>query len=183
MPFKRLLLTLEKSTTPWITYGSAKWDDPRKLHLSATPFMTVEHVLMTTPETPYKSITDILDKGLVLIRGFHYPGLIEFVNKKPKKVFYVKTHEAAIKMVLKGRVAAFVGMKSRLNYQLKKFNIDRESIVFHHFSDIIPNYDVNLSFSSNFPKKHRDSIENQLFNLKQTGELEAIVQKYKQSEL
>ena len=145
--------------------------------------MTVEHVLMTTPETPYKSITDILDKGLVLIRGFHYPGLIEFVNKKPKKVFYVKTHEAAIKMVLKGRVAAFVGMKSRLNYQLKKFNIDRESIVFHHFSDIIPNYDVNLSFSSNFPKKHRDSIENQLFNLKQTGELEAIVQKYKQSEL
>lgn len=179
LPFKRMVLTLEQSKTPWITYGSAQWPDARASDLSATPLMTVRHVLMTTSEERYDSIVDILDRGIVLIRGFNYPGLIEYINKKPEKVFYVKTHEAAIKMVLKGRVAAFAGMDFRLKYHLNKLAIERETITLHDFSDIIPDYDVNLSFSNNFPKAYRDSIESQLFNLKKSGQLAAILQKYK----
>ena len=179
LPFKRMIQTLEQSKAPWITYGSAKWPDLRTNNLSATPLMTVRHVLMTRAETPYNSIGEILDIGIVLIRGFNYPGLIDYINKKPKKVFYVKTHEAAIKMVLTGRVAAFVGMDLRLTYHLNKMAIERATIALHNFSDIIPNYDVNLSFSSDFPKAYRDSIESQLYNLKKTGELETILQKYK----
>lgn len=179
LPFKRMILMLEKSKTPWITYGSVQWPDSRSHSLSATPLMTVQHVLMTTSEVPYNSIDDILDKGLVLIRGFNYPGLIDYINKKPENVYYVKTHEAAIEMVLKNRVAAFVEMKSRLIYHLNKLTINRESIAFHNFSSIIPDYDVNLSFSKDFPKVYRSSIERQLYELKKTGKLEAILQKYK----
>ncbi|MGB1201810.1 MAG: hypothetical protein ACPG5R_09615 [Cognaticolwellia aestuarii] len=178
LPFKRMVLMLEKSKTPWITYGSAKWQDSRINNLSATPLMTVQHVLMTTPATRYDSIVDILNRGIVLIRGFNYPGLIDYIKQMPEKVVYVKTHEAAIKMVLKGRAAAFVEMKSRLNYQLKKLAIKKENVIMHDFSDIIPNYDINLSFSNNFPKAHRTSIESQLLNLKTTGQLETILQKY-----
>lgn len=178
LPFKRMILMLEKSTAPWITYGSAKWKDSRANNLSVTPLFIAQHILMTLSETPYISIDDILDKGLVLIRGFNYPGLIDFVERNPTKVFYVKTHEAAIKMVQSGRVAAFVGMNSRVSYHLNKMAIDRKTIVLHDFSDIIPNYGVNLSFSNNFPKALRSSIESQLSNLKKTGQLEAILQKY-----
>ncbi|WP_299083967.1 ABC transporter substrate-binding protein [uncultured Paraglaciecola sp.] len=178
LPFKRMVVTLEKSKEPWLTYGSAKWQDARAFDLSATPLMTVRHVLMTTAGTPYKSIDDILDKSLVLIRGFSYPGLIDYINKKPEKVFYVNTHKAAIEMVLKGRVTAFIEMNSRLGYHLHKLGISSESINVHDFSDIIPNYDVNLSFSDHFPKTLRSSIESQLYNLKSTGQLEAILQKY-----
>ena len=180
LPFKRMLLTLDKSKTPWITYGSTMWDDARKHNLSATPFMTVQHVLMTGSETHYNSIVDMLDKGrgLVLIRGFHYPGLIDYIKKMPKKVFYVKTHEAAINMVLRGRVDAFVEMKSRIAYHLNKLEIEKETIALHNFSAIIPNYDVNLSFSTDFPVAQRNLIENQLYNLKESGQLTSILLKY-----
>lgn len=179
LPFKRMIQTLEESKTPWITYGSAKWPDLRANNLSVTPLMTVRHVLMTRAETPYNSIGEIIDTGIVLIRGFNYPGLIDYINNKPKKVVYVKTHEAAIKMVLAGRVGAFPGMDLRLTYHLKKLSIERATITLHDFSDIIPNYDVNLSFSNDFPKANRDSIESQLYNLKKTGQLGTILQKYK----
>jgi polar amino acid transport system substrate-binding protein len=166
LPFNRMILTLEKSQTPWITYGSVQWTDSRSYNLSVTPLMTVQHVLMTRAETRYDSIVEILDIGIVLIRGFNYPGLIDYINKMPKKVFYVKTHKAAIEMVMRGRVAAFVGMDLRLTYHLNKLAIEREKITLHDFSDIIPNYDVNLSFSNDFPKAYRSSIESQLYNLK-----------------
>ena len=179
LPFKRLILTLENSETPWITYGSDKWQDLRAYNLSATPIMTVQHVLMTTPQTPYDSIMDILDKDIVLILGFNYPGLVDYMNQKPDNVFYVKTHKSAIQMILKGRVGAFVGMESRLKYHLKKMMIKKEDVVMHDLSDIIPGYDVNLSFSNDFPVALRKSIENQLHHLKKTGQLKAILQKYK----
>ena len=179
LPFKRMIIMLEKSKTPWVTYGSDKWTDSRAKDLSATPIMTVQHVLLTTAETPYDSIADMLSKGIVLIRGFNYPGLMEHINQMPEKVVYVKTHQAAINMVMRGRVAAFVGMNLRITYHLNKLAIERKAIALHDFSDIIPNYDVNLSFSKDFPKASRSSIESQLYKLKQTGQLEKILQKYK----
>lgn len=179
LPFKRMILSLKESEIPWVTYGSAQWKDIRRKGLSINPIMTVRHVLLTTSDENYDSIIDIIDKGIVLIRGFNYPGLEELIKQRPERVFYVKSQEAAIKMVRRGRVAAFVEMESRLNYHLNKLAIDRATITMHDFSDIIPNYDVNLSFSHNFPKAHKSSIESQLEHFKKTGQLEAVLQKYK----
>jgi polar amino acid transport system substrate-binding protein len=179
LPFKRMIQTLRDSETPWITYGSAQWNDARRDDLSVNQVITVRHVLLTTPEENYDSLIDIFDKGIVLIRGFNYPGLEELIIQKPDKVFYVENQGSAIRMVQRGRVAAFPEMESRLIYHLNKLAVDKATVSIHDFSNIIPDYDVNLSFSHNFPNELRDSIESQLANLKRTGQLDAILQKYK----
>lgn len=46
--------------------------------------MAVQYALMTKAETRNDSIVEILDIGIVLIRGFNYPDLIDYINKMPK---------------------------------------------------------------------------------------------------
>ncbi len=162
----------------WITYGSAAWPGQQSLSLSRTSIMTVKHSFLTLKPNKYNKISDLFGKSLVLIHGFDYPGLTAYIEQDKFDIIYVKDHAAAIKIIAMGRAVAFPEMNIRLNYHLKKMSLLRDNFNFHYIGNIIADYDINLCFSENFPKKSKTKIEDLLLAMKNNGSLENIINAY-----
>lgn len=178
LPFKRMIKYMKNPKAKWITYGSAAWPGQQSLSLSRTSIMTVKHSLLTLKSNKYNKISDLFGKSLVLIHGFDYPGLAAYIEQDKFDIIYVKDHAAAIKIIAMGRAVAFPEMNIRLNYHLKKMNLVRDNFNFHYIGNIIADYDINLCFSENFPKKSKTKIEDLLLEMKNNGSLENIINTY-----
>lgn len=178
LPFKRMLFNMKISTQPWLSYGSDAWPSPQSISLSATPLLQVTHQLLTLSDTPYKGIEDLYGKTIILIMGFDYPGLEPYIADKKINATYVADHRAAIKSILSKRGVAFPEMSSRLQYHLGRLRVPQGEIALHDISDVIPDYDINLCFSRNFPSQARHTIEEQLEQLQHTGALQRTEAKY-----
>lgn len=178
LPFKRMIMNMASDDNIWISYGSAAWPGPQSTSLSQTPIISVQHVLLMTPSTHYQTIEDLFGKTIVIIRGFDYPGLDAYFRNGIIKSHEVKTHKQAIESVLRGRADAFPEMKFRLNYHLNKHKIATKDYKLKLISNVIPDYDINLCFSKNFPTRIRNKIEQRLYEMKYQGELEKIITNY-----
>lgn len=178
LPFKRMIFNMKHSPQPWVSFGSAAWSGPQSLDLSSTPILSVQHQFLTRYDSHYQNIEDFFGETIILIRGFDYPGLEPYITAGKLKATFVNDHKAAIQSVLSKRGIAFPEMSSRLQYHLKRLKIPSEKIALRNISNLIPDYDINLCFSENFPKPSRDAIEAQLHLMQKNGQLDAIAKQY-----
>lgn len=178
LPFKRMLLEMQSSKSPWVTYGSAAWPGPQSTSLSRTPVLEVSHVMLTKMGNGFATISELFGKSIVLIRGFDYPGLDTYIEQGKFYVMYVKDHYSAIQAVLKGRAVAFPEMAFRLQYHLQQMNVPPSSVEKTDISNIIQDYSINLCFSNAFPYEQRAQFEDNLKELRESGELSNIIRKY-----
>ncbi|MEW6981519.1 hypothetical protein AAD001_02570 [Colwelliaceae bacterium 6471] len=178
LPFNRMIKEMSVSEEHWITYGSNSWIGAQSTFLSNIPIWQVKHVFFTLKSNQFEGIQGLFDQTLVLIEGFDYPGLDSYVNKDLfKKVIRVKTPQLAILSVLKGDADVYPDMLSRIQYHLKRMEINQEETALNDAANIIPEYEITLCFSKNFPLDIKAEIEIKLRNMKRLNEFENIMNK------
>ncbi|EID4425010.1 ABC transporter substrate-binding protein [Vibrio vulnificus] len=73
---------------------------------------------------------------------------------------------------------AFVEMASRVNYNIQQLKLDPDQFALQPFEKIIPDYQIYLAFSPNMDATLQRFINQRLKEIKQSGELQRIVNKY-----
>lgn len=181
LPFKRVLDYMTDSSVEqhWLSYGSAAWTGPQSEHLARTTIIRVRHQFLTRTGTQYQSIEDFFGERVILIYGFDYPGLQPYLDSGQLQATYVKDHQGAIRSLLNNRGIAFADMSIRHDYHLKAMQLDDKLLQRHDIADIIPDYDITLCFSENFPLVQRQYIESELSTLKTSGKLQQILARYR----
>jgi len=182
LPFNRMISMLEKGDIEnWITFGSPNWPGVQSANLSTLPVFNVQHSLLTSTQQKLdiNSATDLFGKTVILLHGFDYPGLEEYIADKRIKAIKVKSYKSAFKVVnrLKGK-AGFVEMDVRIKYNLKMENLSAQNYNLHNFSKVIDDYDLHLAMSPTFDKELQQHLEKSLDKLYQSGRLEKIINAY-----
>jgi len=182
LPFNRMISMLEKGDIEnWVTFGSPNWPGVQSANLSKLPVFNVQHSLLTSiqQDIDINSATDLFGKTVILLHGFDYPGLEEYIADKRIKAIKVKSYKSAFKVVnrLKGK-AGFVEMDVRIKYNLKIEDLPTKDYKLHNFSNVIDDYDLHLAMSPKFNKALQQHLESELDKLHQSGSLAEIIKAY-----
>ena len=180
-PFKRMVKVINAGLYPnWITYGSSKWSAPQNLNLSDCSILTVKHVLLSPKENKlnFNGIDSLLGKRIVLLFGFEYPQLDKYMKTEEILELRVKKYDSAFKALELERGIGFVEMESRIKYNLKQAGRKIEDYDLIDLTSIIPRYDIRFSLAPNMPESIKTYIDDQCKQLKHSGELERIVNRY-----
>ena len=176
LSFNRMIKEMSISKEHWISYGSTLWVGAQSTSLSKISVWKVKHIFFTLKSNKFDGMRSLFDQTLVLIDGFDYPGLDSYINKGLiRKVIRVKTPELAILSVLEGDADVYPDMRDRIQYYLNKMEINKKEVTLHDKANIIPEYDIKLCFSKNFPQSIKADIEIKLRNMKRLNEFENIM--------
>ena len=181
-PFNRMITLLEAGEeTNWITYGSPNWGGVQAKNLSDFPIYNVQHVLVSSNASPFNfnTMQDLEDKVVVLLHGFDYPELMPYITAGTIDELRVKDYSAAFRVINKiPGDTAFVEMKSRIKYNLKKQDQDKDKYIMQPFNAVIPDYPIHLAFDPKMDPELQTFINKRLNTLKSTGKMDSIVDKY-----
>jgi polar amino acid transport system substrate-binding protein len=185
-PFKRMLHMMEKEKDEhWLSYGSPAWESSSNVEvqnnrLSQHPLFNVSHLLLTETKTPFEfsNIEDLFGHTVITLKGFTYPGLDPYLASGQIKQIEVGSHNNALMALKAKRGLAFVAMKSRILYTLNTSEVKSDQYRFTDFSSVINAYPIHLAYSNGLSKELINLIENRILQLKQSGEIEVIIQRY-----
>ncbi|ENP0853887.1 ABC transporter substrate-binding protein [Vibrio vulnificus] len=181
-PFNRMISILDAGGEQnWLTYGSPNWGKAQSENLSQEPIYTVKHTLVSSSQKPFSfhGIDDLKNKGLVLLMGFDYPQLTPYIEQGYLEEIRVKDYQAAFRVISRTPGdTAFVEMTSRVNYNIRQLRLNPKQYSLQPFEQVIPDYDIYLAFSPNMDAKLQAFINRRIQEIKQSGELQAIVDKY-----
>ena len=177
LPFKRYIKELKRQQS-WITYGSDSWTGPQSWNISQEGLFEVNHVFLTKKKHKFSKVSDLFNKRIVLITGFEYPELDQYIKSGRIKTIRVANHEAAISAIQKDRGLAFPEMEIRVKYHLKSMGLNFDRFAFSTIKDVLKTYKINLAFSRNFNHKLQLKIEKGLKSMKKSGKIKEIIRKY-----
>lgn len=179
LPFMRVIRAMEQGTHKnWISYGAKGWTTPQAVRLSKTPIFTAKNQFLTKKGVRFNSVEELFGKRIVLIRGFGYPGLDQYVKSGKIKVAWVENYMRAITAVKLNRGVGFVGMRLRIMYNLRKLGYNSDLFDFADFSATVPNYDIHFCFSNDFPDDLYSLINKGLARLRKSGRVKEILHQY-----
>jgi polar amino acid transport system substrate-binding protein len=176
LSFKRMIKEMSTSKAHWISYGSDSWVGAQSTSLSGISLWKVEHVFFTLKSNKLEGIPSLFDQTIVLIDGYDYPGLDSYINKGLiHKVIRVQNPELAILSVLEGSADVYPDMRDRIQYYLNKMGANRKEFILNDNTNIIPEYEIKLCFSKNFPPLIKADIEIKLRNMRRLNEFEHLM--------
>jgi len=180
-PFKRMVKTINAGLHPlWITYGSSKWQAPQNLNLSECSILTVKHILLPPKgqTVALSGIDSLLGKRVILLFGFDYPNLDEYLASKQILELRAMSYSSAFKALELNRGLGFIEMESRIKYNLKQEGGNYNDYNSVDLSSIIPQYDIRFALSPQMPEKIKRYIDDRCDQLKRSGEFQQIVNQY-----
>lgn len=187
LPFKRMLVEMHKAADEnWISYGSPAWQGNSETGIQSRfllnePVMAVKHILLTKADNPfsYSGPEALKEKSVVTLLGFDYPGLDQYFDNGLIQQVELKNHAAAIKSVYSDRAFGFVEMDVRVMYNLKKEGFRLEDFKQHDVTSLIPAYTIHLATGKGFNAELKAMIMTKFSEMKQSGEIDKIINKYK----
>ncbi len=181
-PFNAMVQELEGGRYQnWLWYGTPAWKGIQSANLSKIPLLTVSHQLVTAKEhqLDFNQLEDLYGKTAILLSGFDYPGLEEHLGPNKIKALWVKNYKLAFKMLNRlKKIAFFVEMDLRINYNLKKLNLSTASFNRQSFAQVIPDFTLFLAYSPNIDPSLYTEIESGVEQLKKSGTLAQIINQY-----
>mgnify|MGYP000162094437 CR=1 FL=1 len=185
LPFKRMVKELKSGRYPnWLNYGTPSWGSPQGDNLSKTPLIKTSHVVLSSKKNnfEYQNIEDLYTKQVLLFLGFLYPGLDKYIEAGHIKARRLQSYEAVFKSLdreerLK-RKAVFIGMRSRILYNLLQNKRNPNDYRLSDFSSIVPSYSISLAYSPTFSPELKSFIEARLVELEANGFIEKTKQAY-----
>ncbi|MFC3531017.1 substrate-binding periplasmic protein [Vogesella facilis] len=171
-------------TPNWLSYGARPW-----LHagwqLSQQPLFSWRHVLAVPKSSPfrYRRLSDLFGKPLILMYGYDYPGLDKYLRSK-SGVGRISdqralSQDSAIRMLRAGRGVGYIDTELRLLYNLRQQGLSPADFRFYDFSRVIPRIDIHLMYDQRLPEDAKALIDSRLADMRQSGELAAIMQHYR----
>ena len=182
LPFKQLISDLTSSRySNWITIGSPGWGGVQAENLSNLPILSVEHRIIVNKgdNFVFNRKSDIDGKTIILLAGFNYPGLEEYIAEKRLKEIRVKNFSAAFKLLKRlGKRACFIEMDLRIKYNQKLLSIDEDDFMSQSFSSMISDYDVYLALDPGINDEIQTFIDTRLELLADGGLFRKVIHKY-----
>lgn len=148
------------------------WNNSKE-HLFA-----VRHVFFSSKGRKFDKISDLFGKRIVLITGFDYPELNQYIKSGRIKVIRVSDHEAAIAAIEKGRGVAFPEMDLRLKYHLSQQEKDIRNFEYNKITDVLSPYNIHLAYSRNFPKEILLDFDKKIKEIRENGTIQNIIKDY-----
>ncbi|MDF2184761.1 substrate-binding periplasmic protein [Grimontia hollisae] len=181
-PFNRFIAELNKKKQGnWITYGSPAWGGMQAANLSETPLLDVSHSILSHSGTgfSYRTPEDLQGKIVVLLFGFHYPGLNKYIKKGAVSDVRVKNYDSAFRVVDRLKdVGGFIEMDLRLKYHLKRLGFTHGEYILHPIDNLIPTYSIHLAYSPGIDPALKRFVDARLVQMRNSGELAEIIGKY-----
>lgn len=183
-PWLRLAAMIRrKEIANWLVYGWQPAEMPGA-ECSATAIAEWRSVLVLPKQSlpvPAIKISDLHSKHLVLVRGYDYPGLDEYLVSRGNQPIVderTQTPESALRMLRHGRADAYVEESFRLQYLMKKLSIPPGQFTLIDMSNIIPTKSVCLMYDEALPSTTKQWLNKRLRELARSGELAAIRKRY-----
>lgn len=169
----------QKIPQRWLHMGAHQWsDDPGRWTFSKTPIFRASYSLVSNKKLPISSIEECRGQRVIFIHGIRFNGLEEQLKRLNIEVVYVSNHQEGLLALEKDRGLAFIEMDHRIRFALTKMQRKPEDFVFVKASTHAPDYDIFLSFGLAFTEEERGHFDRCLAEMKQSGELEKIIQHY-----
>lgn len=145
---------------------------------------TSSSAFLTRKENPWKytgmqSLNQVRNLGLV--KDYEYPIIGDFIRKHPDKVTMVKDKDSLkkrLEMMLRDRIDVLVDDSIVIKYTLKKMKLTE---LFTEAGNLGDSHPVNIAaFSPVIPesKKYAEILVNGIEELRKSGELDKIMDKY-----
>ncbi|WP_028772962.1 substrate-binding periplasmic protein [Shewanella waksmanii] len=185
-PFLRYIRSMnEKQMQPWISYGSPVWAQHQAVaiqntHLVATPLFTVHHQLLTRSADPfhYQRIDDLFGETVILLKGYSYPGLQQYIDSGQIKAFAVNSHQSALNALLNNRGKGFVSMGIRSHYTIERYGFNKRLFAFNDFSDTIKPNNIHISHNEKMPQRLINQLNHGIINMHQEHKIAEIISRY-----
>ena len=114
-PYARVLLELENGTTDFsILYGNKRLEGKV---VELAPLYTDSNVIIAKRDKPIQSLSDLHGKKVATVRNANYSNVFD-ANTSITKVG-VKNYNQGIRMLLHGRVDAFIGAAGSISFEFK----------------------------------------------------------------
>lgn len=184
-PARRLDAMRHSGLLPnWLSYGATPWLQPG-WQLSQQPIFSWRHVLAVPRASRfhYRAIDDLFGKPLILMHGYDYPGLDRYLRSKSRQGRIsdqrALTQSSAISMLLAGRGVGYVDTELRLVYNLRQLGLSSADFRFYDLSAVIPVIEMHLMYDRSMADGVKTLIDRRLGEMRQSGQLAAIVQHYR----
>ncbi|WP_394203512.1 substrate-binding periplasmic protein [Shewanella waksmanii] len=185
-PFLRYIRSMhDKDKQPWLSYGSPAWAkvsgvEIQNSNLIATPLFTVKHQLVSLAATElnYRTIDELFGKSVILLTGYSYPGLDQYIESGQINAVTVNSHQSALKALKNRRGIAFVSMGIRSHYTINRYHFNKQDFDFADFSDTIKPNTIHLSHSEDLPQALINKLNAAIISMHQDHKIAQIIAKY-----
>jgi len=181
-PFNRMISVLQRQEHQnWLTFGSPAWQGLQAKNLSESPVIKVSHTLLSLNSSGYhfSGRDDLKGDNIILLHGFDYPGLEQYITDGTVNEFRVKDYPAAFRMLERGLSDfAFVEIDLRIRYNLKALNKDPSHFRSDDFSSVISDYPIHLAMSPTIDQSLEQFINHRLDELLTDGTVERLIDQF-----
>ncbi|MGH1370751.1 MAG: hypothetical protein ACRBBW_01865 [Cellvibrionaceae bacterium] len=188
-PIKRLKRSIELNKYQnWITYGMRGWESLpawRDHHFSSVNIFQFSPMLvqLASDEAVMSTLADIGQRKVLIISGFDYGPVYDFIVNRGAVVESVDTQQKALSMLRQGRAEVFLEDKYRVNYTLAKMNLAADQFKMTSLASAQPSqeaFGVALVMSKDMPEESVNTMNQVLREMQLSGQLEALVSRYRE---
>ncbi|WP_101757237.1 ABC transporter substrate-binding protein [Oceanicoccus sp. KOV_DT_Chl] len=187
-PYKNLQRMVEAGeVNNWLTYGATDWSAPGNINLTENPIFNIRQELLVPKKFGFQfsGIESLLGKTLILIVGFDYPGIDEYIARgEINAVRMTQYKKIFMELLFRDRFTGYLELNTRLDYQLMQVEkpggrIMPEDFYRYDLSAISPGYDIYFARDPRMPNDIQTLIENRIVELHQDGTIEQILDRYR----
>lgn len=184
LPYKRIRHELTSGRSGlWISYGSPVWlENEVSLvgEYSRQPVLEVGYQLVTFGASGKFDMEAVRGKRLLLIHGYtYYAGFHRWMKSMNIQPVFAPSHRLALAMFKQGRADYYLVEEPRLHWHARQMQIDMSQLQMLDFFSIIPTSDITFVFDRRIPEATREQLNQALDNLKESGELDQILEPYR----
>ncbi|APJ03972.1 substrate-binding periplasmic protein [Silvanigrella aquatica] len=166
----------------FVMYSSPVWQSKDKPFYYSKPLFKMKYALVCSAKkfTHYNDISSLYGKSIVLIKGFQYPELNDYINNQKIHAVSVNSGLQALNMIhAKYRdEACFIEFHTRVKFLIKEHNLNKNDYVFFDFSNVIKPVPIHLVLSDDFSKEDLEHLNKIINSSIKDKVYENIIKKY-----
>jgi hypothetical protein len=186
-PARRLKRSIaSKRYQRWISYGQRAWEnDPawQDHHFSKINLFSFQPGVVTRADRrlEIRSLDDVADKVVVLIRGFDYGPVLSQLQKLGTRLEYAEDSYDALSMLEMGRADVYLEDLRRARFVARARQLEASMAADNAFNFAVlalPAREVAMVMSGDMPSEYVMAMNRALERLESDGRLQQIVNSY-----
>lgn len=184
-PIKRLKRSIELNKyQQWISYGMRSWESLpawQDHYFSDVNIFQFSPVLVqpANSEPSIETLAEIGQRKVLVIHGFDYGPIYDFIVSRGAIVESVDTQQKALSMLRQGRADVFLEDKYRVTYALAMMKLSAEQFNMTPLQPVSEDaLSVALVMSKDMPEESVKIMNQVLREMVDTGQLELLVKRY-----
>lgn len=170
----------------WIAYAlnswrkESVWSDATFTDVELLPYtlsLVFKHV-NTLSGNMQVDVDKLSEQGVVWIRGFKYPGTLEFSEAYGFEFYRAKNHVAMLSMVEAGHVQYLMEHAPRIKYVMKKQGVNEEDYDFFSLASYVPPTSLTLLMSNDLGPDVIAFVNRRLKEMAESDRLNVLARSY-----